>query len=200
MKINSGFFAILLVFWMGGSTYWYVCKIKKDCEDKSSVIDSDLQNEKITEPETIELIPEIPVAINEPGQNAEEAKEEIIIKTKEKLIAGYTVYDFPKNSTVNNNISKEFDEFAEDLKLYLIENSQDKIIITGHTDDLGSDAANFKFGKKRALFIKSNLTKIGIPESHFIIKSKGEKEPLKSNETENGQTKNRRVVIKLSVN
>ncbi len=196
MKINSGFFAILLVIWMGGSTYWYVCKIKKDCEDKSSIVNSDLQNEKIAETETIDLTTE---ASDETVQNAKKTREEIIIKTKEKLIGGYTVYDFPKNSTVNNNIAKEFDEFAEDLKLYLIENSQDKIIITGHTDDLGSNAANLKFGKKRALFIKNNLIKIGIPESHFIIKSKGEKEPLESNNTENGQTKNRRVVIKLSV-
>ena len=196
MKINSGFFAILLVIWMGGSTYWYVCKIKKDCEDKSSIVNSDLQNEKIAETETIDLTTE---ASDETVQNAKKTREEIIIKTKEKLIGGYTVYDFPKNSTVNNNIAKEFDEFAEDLKLYLIENSQDKIIITGHTDDLESDAANIKFGKKRALFIKNNLIKIGIPESHFIIKSKGEKEPLESNNTENGQTKNRRVVIKLSV-
>lgn len=196
MKVSSGFFAILLIIWMGGSTYWYVCKIKKGCDDNVSVTTSDFSEKQTNKNEVNN---EIKSSDNNIYKNAEEAREDIINKTKERLIAGYTVNDFPKNSTINKNISKEFNEFANDLKLYLIENSQDKIIIVGHTDDLGTDAANMKFGMKRAIFIKNNLIEIGISESHFILKSKGKKEPLESNDTEKGQTKNRRVVIKLSV-
>jgi len=198
MKLSSGLFGFFLLVWMGGSTYWYVCKIMKDCDENETVsveMSSNIQDNTNKKSNTEEFIEEN----NDTGKNTEEIKEEIINKTKEKLIEGYIIYDFPKNSIVNNNISNDFNEFAEDLKIYLAENNQDKIEIIGHTDDIGSNTANLKFGKKRALFIKNKLTEMGISDTHFIIKSKGEKEPLESNDTETGRKKNRRVVVKLSV-
>ncbi|MCF6365500.1 MAG: OmpA family protein [Bacteroidales bacterium] len=195
MKLSSGLFGFLLIVWMGGSTYWYVCKIKNDCENKetsSTQILSDTQN-KTSE----DALNELSEKKENIYKNTETVREDIINKTKEKLTAGYIVFDFPKNSVIINNISNDFNEFAENLKLYLIENSTDKIEIIGHTDNIGNSSANYKFGQKRALFIKNKLIETGISDEHFIIKSKGEKEPIDTNDTENGRKKNRRVVIKL---
>ncbi len=188
MKFTSGFFALVLMLWMGGSTYYYVCKIKKDCEKNKATVIYEIQK-----PET-ESIEKKEIVVEEP---AEKSKKEIIEELKEKITAGYTVYDFPKNSNTNNNIKSDFVDFANNLKLYLSENPSQKIEIIGYTDNTGSAETNIFFGKKRALFIKNKLTEVGISGKHFIVKSQGEKNPIASNNTEAGRNKNRRVVIKL---
>ena len=38
MKASSGLFLFILILWMGGSTYWYICKIKKHCSEISTEI------------------------------------------------------------------------------------------------------------------------------------------------------------------
>lgn len=189
MKASPGLFVVLLTIWMGASTYWYVCKIKDHCnaknkseivEIKKDIIYNNDVNSKIEEPDQSEI-----------------SKEELIEDVKSKISSGFTVYYFPKNSTENNNIESAFDEFADNLKLYLEENTEDKIELTGHTDNIGGEAANNEFGKKRALFIKSILTAKGINANRFIVKSKGKNDPVASNDTEEGRKQNRRVVIKL---
>lgn len=190
MKLTSGFFAFLLVIWMGGSTYYYVCKIKKDCEKKenhSTIVSEPIaaENEDVIKKD---------VATKE---LAEKSKEEKIADLKAKISDGYTVYDFPKNSDKNNNIKSDFIDFAKNLKLYLAENPNEKIEITGYTDNTGSVKTNLFFGKKRALFLKNKFVETGIPEKHFIVKTMGESNPIATNDTETGRNKNRRVVIKL---
>ncbi len=188
MRLNSIVFTIILVVWMGASTYWYVCKINQDCDKKVTslvVVSNTTESQK----EVSEVV------IN---KNSEKEKAEIISSVKEKLSKGYTVYNFPKNSDVNNNIEDEFNEFASDLELYLHENTDAKIEITGYADNSGSKKTNIFFGKKRALFIKSKLINKGIDEKFFIIKSLGEANPIATNKTKEGQLKNRRVIIKLT--
>lgn len=191
MRLNSIVSAVALIVWMGASTYWYVCKIKKDCDKQetsvivnSNTIKSGEKNSEVNENDKLK-------------QNSEKEKTKIISSVKEKLTKGYTIYNFPKNSDVNNNIKDEFNEFADNLKLYLHENPNSKIEITGYTDNSGSEKTNFFFGKKRAIFIKSKLIDKGFDENIFTIKSMGEKNPIATNKTQEGRYKNRRVVIKL---
>ena len=146
MRLNSIVFAIILVVWMGASTYWYVCKINQDCDDvvSSSVVISN----------TIESQKEVPeIALENTEQKSKKEKSEIISSIKEKLTKGYTIYNFPKNSDINNNNENEFNEFTSDLKLYLHENTDAKIEITGFADNSGSKKTNIFFGKKRAFVI-----------------------------------------------
>ncbi len=44
MKASSGLFAVLLILWSGASVYWYVCKIKKDCDKQTTEVVSDQNN------------------------------------------------------------------------------------------------------------------------------------------------------------
>ncbi len=192
MKINSGFFVFLLLLWMSGSTYWYVCKIKHYC-DKTEL--SDTSDNKHSDDVLISIVPD---SKTQAGQDTSNRKKLQIIKNQ--LLEGYVVYDFPKNCGEHNKIEDAFFEFGENLKLYLNENNESKIIIIGHTDNVGTNSANLAFGFKRASFIKSKLIETGIPEECFIIDSKGETQPTETNETPTGRAKNRRVVIKLSVN
>ena len=190
MKASSGLFLFVLILWIGGSTYWYLCKIKNHCDETSTEIFKKSSSENIVAEQNL----------SEKKTVNEKTKEKIIEDVKEKILNGYIVYNFPDNSFENKNIEASFDEFADNLKIYLEEYSSEKIEIIGHTDDVGNESGNIKLGMKRALFIKKKLEKKDIKEDQMILNSKGKKEPVSSNKTEEGRTKNRRVVIKLIKN
>ena len=48
------------------------------------------------------------------------------------------------------------------------------VSLTGHTDDIGSDAFNMDLGKKRAKFIIQTLVKLGVPSTLLQAESEGE--------------------------
>lgn len=184
MKASSGLFAVLLILWSGASTYWYVCKIKKDCDKQATEI---VNIQKISNPDIKK------VNINKNTEIKDTVS--VINNLKEKLKTGFTLYEFPKNSSVNNNIDTDFDEFAENLKIYFEKNSSDKILINGYTDNSGTLKANLYVGKKRAEFLKSKLIEKGIDKTRIQTSSKGQSNPIADNNTEEGRKQNRRAVI-----
>ena len=54
----------------------------------------------------------------------------------------------------------------------------DKIMLTGHTDDVGTVESNDLLGRRRAEFIKSELINRQIPDSLIVVRSAGKLEPL----------------------
>ncbi len=189
MKASSGLFTVLLVLWSGASVYWYVCKIKKDCDKQTTeIVSENKQNKK----NSIS-------ADNNKNQDEEIKKDTIFVisNLKKKLTDGYTLDGFSKNSSVNSKIENDFNEFAENLKIYLKKNPSVKILITGYTDNTGTVEANLLIGKRRAEFLKSKLTEKGIDENRIEIYSKGESDPVADNKTEEGRKQNRRAVIKI---
>ena len=72
-----------------------------------------------------------------------------------------------------------------------------KIVITGHTDNIGSDEINMKFGKRRAEMLKDLMVKRGAPAANISTESKGESEPIVPNDTDEHRYQNRRAVITL---
>ncbi|MGV3610029.1 MAG: OmpA family protein [Fluviicola sp.] len=81
-------------------------------------------------------------------------------------------------------------EIADVLK----ETPEIKVLIVGHTDSDGDNAANVELSKKRALAVKKVLVEsYGISESSLSTDGKGENEPTDSNTTPVGKANNRRV-------
>ncbi len=72
-----------------------------------------------------------------------------------------------------------------------------KIILTGHTDNQGNPSSNLILSKERAQAIRSYLWEKGLDKSKIICKGMGAKQPVRSNKTSSGRTKNRRVEIKI---
>jgi outer membrane protein OmpA-like peptidoglycan-associated protein len=72
------------------------------------------------------------------------------------------------------------------------------IEIEGHTDGIGSDDYNRQLGEKRAEAVRSYLNeKCGIPLHAMNVISYGESKPIASNDTRDGRSKNRRVVLRV---
>lgn len=72
------------------------------------------------------------------------------------------------------------------------------ILITGHTDSTGDENKNIQLSLERAMAVRNWIIKTSeIPETCFAIQGYGSKEPLVSNDTPEGRSKNRRVEISL---
>ena len=72
-----------------------------------------------------------------------------------------------------------------------------KVLITGHTDNVGSAKGNMSYGKKRAEGLKRVMVNQGAPASSIATASRGDKEPVVDNDTEEHRQQNRRAVITL---
>jgi len=70
-------------------------------------------------------------------------------------------------------------------------------VLTGHTDNVGSDIYNEQLSKQRVESLKQFLTENGVKTGGIRIEWEGEKAPLNSNSTEEERAKNRRVNIRL---
>ena len=69
-----------------------------------------------------------------------------------------------------------------------------KIIIKGHTDGDGNQAANEVLSKKRAEAVKAVLSRsYSIDNERMETEGKGASRPVSSNDTEEGKAQNRRV-------
>jgi OOP family OmpA-OmpF porin len=69
-----------------------------------------------------------------------------------------------------------------------------KIVIEGHTDNVGGEKYNLNLSQKRAEAVKSIMvTKFNIEASRLVAKGFGYSKPIASNSTKEGRQKNRRV-------
>jgi hypothetical protein len=70
-----------------------------------------------------------------------------------------------------------------------------RIVIEGHTDNEGDDAANTQLSKARADTIARRLVTTGIDVSRLTTRGYGSASPLVGNDTADGRERNRRVEI-----
>ncbi len=127
---------------------------------------------------------------------ADKAATDKRIKDLEKLVIE------PKNlyfetAKTQLKLTPELRQYFANVKEYLAKVPSAKVISTGHTDDVGSAAANLKYGQGRAQFVKDQLTSIGVSGKRIQPSSKGETSPIASNKSESGRSKNRRVEIRV---
>jgi len=139
--------------------------------DKSDKVDKDTENKPASDEVTIEPVK----------------------ASSNTSIQGSLLY-FPFRSA-EPKLSKSASKYFTKVANWLKESTHNKVVLTGHTDNIGAKAVNKKLGLKRAAIIKKMLIKQGAPNKQIKIKSKGETQPLKTNKTEAGRKKNRRVEL-----
>ena len=110
-------------------------------------------------------------------------------------------------SVVLNNIffeSKSFELQKESeielnkLAQFLRENPTVKLEIQGHTDNVGTSAANLELSNNRAKKVLEYLVKAGVDNGRLTSKGYGETKPIVPNDTEEGRAKNRRTEFKVT--
>ena len=103
-----------------------------------------------------------------------------------------TLYDFDKASLKPEG-KATLDKIAADLNKIKLE----VIIAVGNTDSVGSDAYNMALGQRRAQSVKAYLISKGVDGSRIYTESKGKSNPVASNATPEGRSKNRRTDIEV---
>jgi outer membrane protein OmpA-like peptidoglycan-associated protein len=75
----------------------------------------------------------------------------------------------------------------------MVANPNVRVVITGHTDNVGGQEFNQKLSLERAQAVKNWLIEKGIASNRMRTVGRGENEPVSSNETEAGRAENRRM-------
>ncbi|HRH66652.1 MAG TPA: DUF5723 family protein [Bacteroidia bacterium] len=128
-------------------------------------------------------------------------KKEVIVP-KEPVKAQLTVQEQEVINKVFRNLEFETGKavirsssFAslDELTVLLKKKTTFRLLIEGHTDNVGSDALNLKLSQRRAEAVKKYLTDKGIEASRIVSKGYGEMSPVADNKTAEGRQRNRRV-------
>jgi outer membrane protein OmpA-like peptidoglycan-associated protein len=114
------------------------------------------------------------------------------LKIGGSLVLPNIYFDFDKY-----NLLKESYPTLDLITRYLKSNPKVQIMISGHTDNIGSNAYNEDLSTKRALSIVGYLTNQGIQKYRLQSAGYGSQFPLDSNSSEVGRQKNRRIEIKI---
>lgn len=121
------------------------------------------------------------------------------IDYKPKLLSvgeEYVINDihYPSNSSDFDRASEIMLEAFAD---YLIKHPKIKVIIQGHTDNIGDELANYALSADRAFTVKLFLEDRSVAEKRIEFKGLGENEPIASNDSEAGRALNRRTTFKV---
>ena len=106
-----------------------------------------------------------------------------------------TLY-FPSGKQEVNLTGQQRKDFS-DLVYYLDNVSKSSLEVSGHTDNKGGAAVNKRLSRKRAEFVRDYLVGNGLGRKRLSAKGFGPDNPIASNDTDDGRSKNRRVEVTL---
>jgi outer membrane protein OmpA-like peptidoglycan-associated protein len=127
-------------------------------------------------------------------QNTEVFQEKTVKTETEKI-------ELNKNYTFTNVVFNfNSTELSENAKLeiksiykFLEKNTETRILISGHTDNVGTSIFNQELSENRAKSVANFLVFLGLDNSRISAIGYGNTKPISTNETEKGRNKNRRV-------
>lgn len=143
-----------------------------------------IEEEVVPEPEPVVIIKEVkvpvePIVITSPPPPPERI-----------VLASDALFDFDQSELVAQG-KATLTELAKNIK------ENDHLIITGHTDDVGTEEYNLELSDRRANAVRDFLIEQGISPEQIETVAKGESEPIADNVTDEGRTANRRVDINI---
>jgi OOP family OmpA-OmpF porin len=120
--------------------------------------------------------------------------EPLVVEAPAKriVLAADSLFDFDK-ATLKIEGKAALRDLAGKL------HKEDRLVVTGHTDDIGSDGYNLRLSQRRANAVKKQLIALGIVPDQIETRARGEREPVVSNATEEGRAANRRVEIEIEI-
>jgi outer membrane protein OmpA-like peptidoglycan-associated protein len=137
--------------------------------------------------------------LNQTNAKADQALENLQrLKVERKLVLDMKQGAFfTSNSTVlTNQAKKEIDAFLSDVSGDAGGRSGLLFVVTGHTDNAGSEKYNYDLARIRAentAIYLANQKKVD--PAQLIVMSYGESVPVADNRTDAGRAKNRRIEI-----
>lgn len=106
------------------------------------------------------------------------------------LTLGDVLFDTGQ-ATLKSGAYATLDRLATALR----EKSERKVLIEGHTDNVGSDESNQGLSERRAQSVQSALMQRDVARSQVTALGKGENFPIANNDSADGRQSNRRVEL-----
>jgi outer membrane protein OmpA-like peptidoglycan-associated protein len=126
-------------------------------------------------------------------QNVKDLKVELVpVGSGEEFIFENVFFEFDQYDLKPESMSS-----MKRLKKFLQENPNVNILITGHTDNVGSAAYNQTLSLRRAKSVQSFLVEEGLHPGRVLVEGKGDTSPMVPNSTPENQALNRRITIKI---
>lgn len=139
-------------------------------------------------PDVFDKCPEIPGPAENNGCPKLEKKEEEVLKM------AFDMLEFETASTV---IKATSFEALYELANLLKRKTSWKLLVEGHTDNVGNRQKNIQLSEQRALAVKRFLVEQGVEPHRIQTKGWGPDKPIDSNATPEGRQRNRRVEFTL---
>ena len=126
-------------------------------------------------------------------KNVKDLKVELTpVASGEEFVFENVFFEFDKYTLENESLSS-----LKRLHKFLIENPNVNILITGHTDNVGTPGYNKQLSLQRAISVQDYLVGKGLHPGRVLTEGKGDTQPMVPNTTVNNQALNRRITIKV---
>ena len=122
-------------------------------------------------------------------KESETAVEKDLRDAKRTRLYGIT-FDFGSDR-IRDDSKATLDQVTGALKTH----ADWRVTIEGHTDAVGSDAANQQLSERRAAAVKAYLAAAGVEAARLTARGYGAKQPVAANDSELGRAQNRRVEL-----
>ena len=116
------------------------------------------------------------------------------LKTSMTLLVIAVCFSF-NSSSVTNDTQSSLDKIIAQL----VTETNYKISLCGHTDNVGPESYNDKLSESRVMAVRNYLVSRNIDSMKISVEFKGEKDPLVENNSEENRAMNRRVEIWVSI-
>ena len=166
----------------------------QDSEDKCPLKAGTKEGEGCPDSDGDGVYDHLDVCPANPGVAANKGCPEIKQEVQDEIkLAAQGIY-FESNKDVIKAVSfKNLDRLAE----IMVEYKEAQVIIEGHTDSEGADAANMTLSQKRADAVKRYIASKGVAASRMTAIGYGETKPVADNDSADGRALNRRVDFNL---
>jgi outer membrane protein OmpA-like peptidoglycan-associated protein len=114
-------------------------------------------------------------------------------KVERTIILDDVLFDFDKST-----IKPEAAQILDRLVAFMNENRASRVALSGHTDNIGTEAYNLKLSDRRWMSVRDYAVRKGVEGGRVSGQGFGESKPIASNATAEGRAKNRRVEIKVN--
>jgi outer membrane protein OmpA-like peptidoglycan-associated protein len=126
-------------------------------------------------------------------QNVKDLKVELTpVGSGEEFVFENVFFEFDKY-----DLKPESKTSLNRLLKFLTENPNVNILISGHTDNVGSASYNQGLSLQRAKSVQTFLVDAGLHPGRVMVEGKGDKEPMVPNSSPQNQALNRRITIRV---
>ncbi|PTL79479.1 thrombospondin type 3 repeat-containing protein [Vitiosangium sp. GDMCC 1.1324] len=128
------------------------------------------------------------------NQGCPPQQEQLVAIQKGQLEIKQSVFFAYGKAIIQPRSFKMLDQIAKVIRQHP---EIDKVVIEGHSDNIGNADANRKLSLARAQSVKDYLVKKGVEETRLDAKGYGPDRPIASNKTAKGRAANRRVAFTI---